>query len=83
MCEFSTFAGTYAACGIQVRFQRKQMQFIVQVKIIFVVFKGLHKLYFLGLLTQLYVCHCELGQLSHQPSCSAWQVPVHSLGFLL
>ena len=23
--------GTYAACGIQVRFQRKQMQFIVQV----------------------------------------------------
>ena len=65
--------GNYSACGFQVRLQRKQMQYVIQV------FsrsadRSQMQVHVPGLPAQLHVCHCQLGQLHGQTRGGPWQV---------
>ena len=66
-------SGIYAACGIQVRLQRKQMQFLVQVRKKFRK-SAFAKFYVLGVSSKFHVCCYQLGQLSHQTRSCSWKV---------
>ena len=58
-------SGSYASCGFQVRVQRKQMQFVVQVRPDIISFLRINVIV-QGLPPELHVCHCQLGQLLGQ-----------------
>ena len=65
--------GNYSACGFQVRLQRKQMQYVIQV-LSRSADLSQTQVHVPGLPAQLHVCHCQLGQLHGQTRGGPWQV---------
>ena len=69
--------GNYSACGFQVRLQRKQMQYVIQV-LSRSADLSQTQVHVPGLPAQLHVCHCKLGQLHGQTRGGPWQVKFSS-----
>ena len=65
--------GNYSACGFQVRLQRKQMQYVIQVLSRSADLSQM-QVHVPGLPAQLHVCHCKLGQLHGQTRGGPWKV---------